>query len=157
MRLIQVYTIHVRAFLGSAQCDEMVEEEHEHDLSHEVFYHKNGYSLFRPIGGMDCKDTVYTLLRGTKAANSCGGIYLKYEADFKDGRTLRYAALRSVRPSGRRMTSAGGHCLLRSRPPIQRMKLTTPFGGCGLSAAPLGGLSPAMGNCSRHAGGKRLS
>ena len=57
----------------------MVEEEH--DLSHQVFYHKNGYSLFRPIGGMDCKDTVYTPLRGIKAANPGGGIYLKYAAD----------------------------------------------------------------------------
>ena len=34
----------------------MVEEEHEHDLSHQVFYHKNGYSPFRPTGGKSCKN-----------------------------------------------------------------------------------------------------
>jgi hypothetical protein len=37
--LIQVYTFLVRVFLGSARRDEMVEEEEEHDLSHEIFHH----------------------------------------------------------------------------------------------------------------------
>jgi hypothetical protein len=35
---------------------------------------------------MDCKDAVYTPLHREKAANSVGGIYLKYEADLKVGR-----------------------------------------------------------------------
>jgi hypothetical protein len=52
----------------------MVEEEHEHDLSHQVFYHKNGYSLFRPIGGKSCKNYSYTPPQGKKAAVLDGGI-----------------------------------------------------------------------------------
>ena len=43
-----------------------------HDLSHDVFYHKNAYSLFRPSGRMDCENTVYIPLRGTKAVYSRG-------------------------------------------------------------------------------------
>jgi len=61
-------------------------KEEGHDLSHKVFYHKNGYSLFRPIRGMDCKDAVHTPLHREKAANSAGGIHLKYEADLEVGR-----------------------------------------------------------------------
>ena len=57
-------------------------EEDKHDLSHEVFYHQNGYSLIRLTGGMDCKNAVYTPPQGEKAANSDGEIYLKYAADF---------------------------------------------------------------------------
>jgi hypothetical protein len=88
-RLIQVYTFLVRTFLGSARCDDKDDKGEKHDLSHGVFYHENDYSLFRPIGGMDCKDAVYTPLHREKAANSGGGIYLKYEADLKVGRHLR--------------------------------------------------------------------
>ena len=64
------------------------DEGGEHDLSHEAFYHKNAYSLFRPVGGMGCKDAAYTPLRGTKDVYSGGGIYLKYEADLNVGRLL---------------------------------------------------------------------
>ena len=64
----------------------MVEEEDEHGLSHQVFCHKNGHSQFRPTGALDCKSNRYTPPRGTKAANSDGGIHLKYEADLKVGR-----------------------------------------------------------------------
>ena len=47
MRLIQVYTIHVRAFLGLRTVMTGATKEDGHDLSHEVFYRQNGYSLFR--------------------------------------------------------------------------------------------------------------
>lgn len=36
----------LRDTLGLTQ----LKQEHEHDLSHRVFYHKNRYSLFRPGG-----------------------------------------------------------------------------------------------------------
>jgi len=96
---IQVYTFLVRTFPGSARCDEMVEEEHEHDLSHQVFYHKNGYSLFRPTGALDCKSNRYTPPRGTKAANSGGGIYLKCAADYLLGARLTTHLSFSINPS----------------------------------------------------------
>jgi len=51
-------------------------------LSHRVFYHKNGYSLICPKGGMDCKNASYTPPRGIKAAICGGGIDLKNAADF---------------------------------------------------------------------------
>jgi hypothetical protein len=35
-------------------------QEDEHDLSHRVFYHENGYSPICPTGGIDCKNAVYT-------------------------------------------------------------------------------------------------
>ena len=52
------------------------------DLSHEVFGHEYGYSPIRPEGGIDCKKATYTPPQAEKAANSNGGIYLKYAADF---------------------------------------------------------------------------
>jgi hypothetical protein len=56
-------------------------KEVEHDLSHEVFCHQNGYSLIHPTGGIDCKNAIYTPPQGEKAANSGGGIDCKYAAD----------------------------------------------------------------------------
>ena len=64
MRLIRVYTIRVHTILGSARSDDGFDKEERHDLSHAVFYHQNSYGLIRPIGGMDCKNAIYTPLQG---------------------------------------------------------------------------------------------
>jgi hypothetical protein len=61
------------------------ESRRQHDLSYAAFYHKSGYSLICPRGGIDCKDIVYTPPQGEKAAIAGGGIYLKYAADFLMG------------------------------------------------------------------------
>ena len=45
-RLIQVYTLCVRAVLGSAGGDDVVDEGWQHDLSHAVFFHESVYRLF---------------------------------------------------------------------------------------------------------------
>jgi hypothetical protein len=59
-RWIQVYTTGVHTFLGSARGSDRVDKEDEHDLSHEVVRHKNGFSPIRPGGGIDCKNAGYT-------------------------------------------------------------------------------------------------
>jgi len=71
---------HVQTGLLLHYCDEMVEEEDEHDLSHEVLQ-KRLHSI-PSHGGIECKDARCTHPRGIKAANSGGGIYLKYAADY---------------------------------------------------------------------------
>ena len=57
-------------------------KEERHDLSHEVFYHKNDYSLICLKGVKDCKDTVYIPPRRVKAAISGGGMDWINAADF---------------------------------------------------------------------------
>jgi len=54
----------------------------EHDLSHAVFYHQNGYSLICPRRRLDCKNAVYIPPQGEKAANSEEGIDREFAADF---------------------------------------------------------------------------
>jgi len=54
----------------------------EHDLSHAVFYHQDGYSLMCPRRRLDCKNAVYIPPQGEKAANSEEGIDRKFAADF---------------------------------------------------------------------------
>ena len=67
---ILVTSVH---FSGLCLAMRRMTKEKRHDLSHEVFYRKNNYSLFCPIGGMDCKGAVYNPLHREKAANSAGG------------------------------------------------------------------------------------
>ena len=80
-QLIQVYTLPSRSFLGSVGGDAMVDDGGQYDLSHEVFYQPNGYSLISLTSGMDCKNAVYTAPRGEKAAISGGGIGCKNAAE----------------------------------------------------------------------------
>ena len=75
----------LRDTLGVTQ----LKQEDEHDLSHRVFYHKNGYSLFRATGRKSCKNASYTPLKGEKVENFGGGMDRKNAADFLLGQQPR--------------------------------------------------------------------